>query len=552
MKKIQSKLYELSFYISLYTSFLILFTTYEIIDSPDFLNKYINYLNFYSGNLKITNVEQGHFYFFYQYLMSLTILNFSSALNLYEVLNLSFHVGNTILYLVGLIGIKKYLIQNGFNKNNIYLAMSVSNFMAASLFLRLTYKPEILVITFLPWVIINFDKFLKERKLSSLVKVSILTSLLLTSKASISVMVGLLLVLIYKKYLYKNLIYLVPIILLTLVLILESYILNGRSIIEVEHSENYNNQASVEFFTSFDSKNFINNPNKYFHNKSFIGITLFDTFNDFFGLYWNSQYTELNIDRKNFFTIKKNIDETRPLNISFDKETKVFTFIGDFDSRWDDPNYIDETRLRFCFIMSVIFYFLLIIIAFFKKNLRILVLSPFLGLIFVGLSASGLFGNNFDPLVGDSVKTFYYSFFTAISFNLVLVIIFEYFPLRKIFSAVLLLFFLFFIGFPHSYAQNIEEVIEYKNSQIISCEQNMKILTVIYGLEKEIKCVEIDSNFKRTESIADEYFDDIDLNFRNIPATTAGLTFILIITLLLEKLNFWIASIKLKKVELFK
>ena len=94
---------------------------------------------------------------------------------------------------------------------------------------------------------------------------------------------------------------------------------------------------------------------------------MFDTFNDFFGLYWNSQYTELNIDRKDFFIIEKDKDNTRPLKISFEKETRVFTLTGDFDTRWDDPNYVDETRLRFGFISSIIFYFLLTIISLFKK-----------------------------------------------------------------------------------------------------------------------------------------------------------------------------------------
>ena len=101
--------------------------------------------------------------------------------------------------------------------------MLVSNFMTAGLFLRLTFKPEILVVAFLPWMIINLDNFLRERKLSNLVNVSILTSFLIASKASISIMVGLVLFLIYKKYLIKNLIYLLPIFLLTLVLLLESF-----------------------------------------------------------------------------------------------------------------------------------------------------------------------------------------------------------------------------------------------------------------------------------------------------------------------------------------
>ena len=169
MKQIQSISYKY-YFIHLYISFLILFTTYELIESPDYLFKYINYLNFYSGNLNITNIERD--IFFYQYLLSVIINNLIPVLNVYEVINLSFHIGNTILYLIGLLGIKKYLTQKEYCKNKIYLAMLVSNFMTAGLFLRLTFKPEILVVAFLPWMIINLDNFL--RKVLSNVNVSIL------------------------------------------------------------------------------------------------------------------------------------------------------------------------------------------------------------------------------------------------------------------------------------------------------------------------------------------------------------------------------------------
>ena len=59
----------------------------------------------------------------------------------------------------------------------------------------------------------------------------------------------------------------------------------------VKHPENYNYKADINFFSNINRKDLINNPNRYFHNESFISITLFDTFNDFFQIYWNSEYT---------------------------------------------------------------------------------------------------------------------------------------------------------------------------------------------------------------------------------------------------------------------
>ena len=82
---------------------------------------------------------------------------------------------------------------------------------------------------------------------------------------------------------------------------IENSLHNDKYLHEVTHNENYDNRASLEFFTSINYKDLKNNPNRYFHKDSFISITMFDTFNDFFYLYWNSEYTELNQERKRFF-----------------------------------------------------------------------------------------------------------------------------------------------------------------------------------------------------------------------------------------------------------
>ena len=91
-------------------------------------------------------------------------------------------------------------------------------------------------------------------------------------------------------------------------LIIENYQHNGLLIFQTEHDKKYDNTASLEFFTNFDTINFIDNPNKYFYFDSFLGIVMFDSFNDFFGLYSNSEYTELNNSRKQFFSVVKKLD----------------------------------------------------------------------------------------------------------------------------------------------------------------------------------------------------------------------------------------------------
>ena len=146
--------------------------------------------------------------------------------------------------------------------------------------------------------------------------------------------------------------------------------LNGIFINEVSHAENYNNQASNEFFIYFNYDDFKSNPNKYFHNESFIGITLFDTFNDFFGLYWNSEYTKFNTERKDFIIINEKIDRTTIPNLSFNKTTNVFTYYGSDEPVLVKDNFLNDSRNRISFKFSLLFYSLLIFSAFIKNSMR--------------------------------------------------------------------------------------------------------------------------------------------------------------------------------------
>ena len=156
---------------------------------------------------------------------------------------------------------------------------------------------------------------------------------------------------------------------------------------------------------------------------------------------------------------------------------------------WDDPNYLDETRMRISFITSVIFYFLIILFSIFKKRSRNMLLSPFLGMLIVSFSALGLFGTyNFDPLVGDSMKTFYYGYFIALAFAILASEIFSYENFKFVFILLMVILFLFFLGFPYSYTASIETDIIYKNSLLPTCELNGYLLKDIYNFDKDVRC----------------------------------------------------------------
>ena len=61
---------------------------------------------------------------------------------------------------------------------------------------------------------------------------------------------------------------------------------------------------------------------------------------------------------KIFFKIVKRQNLEPPFRIKFDKENYIFTFAGDFDKRWDDPNYIrrnkNENKLHY--ISNILFF----------------------------------------------------------------------------------------------------------------------------------------------------------------------------------------------------
>ena len=65
---VKKLIYKILFFTVFYYSSITLYLTYSIIDSPDF-SKYYNYFLFYSGNIESLNLEQGHIYFFINYII---------------------------------------------------------------------------------------------------------------------------------------------------------------------------------------------------------------------------------------------------------------------------------------------------------------------------------------------------------------------------------------------------------------------------------------------------------------------------------------------------
>ncbi len=512
-------IYRIIFYISFYTSALTFYLTYSVIDSPD-LAKYYKYFEYYSGSISTVGLEQGHVYFFLNYFIAINYSLIYDFFTLNEILNIAVHTTNSAIFLFGCMGIKKCLTEK-YDRKNIYLVLTILCFLPPSFQLRVTFKPEILAFACLGWLFFYLNRIYQNNESSDIVKFILIFSIVITSKISIAFLI--LVVLLLEVFINKRqvipkfkLIHILIFLLIVSSLLIENTRMNDRFISEVEHEEKYDNTVELSFFTKFNQNDFIDNPNKYFFYDSFIGITMFDSFNDFFGLYNNSEHTELNKERKQFFKVVFKGGQVLPLNMKFDKKDVLFSFSGLYDRGWNEKNYIDETRMKMSFIYSLIVYFLLLLFAIFEKRLRVILISPFIGIFVVSMSALGLFGtNNYDPNIGDSFKTFYYGYLLLFAFSFLLSKIFDKKIFKKTISFILVLLMLFFLGFPFKYSQQTEEMIIDKNSQILTCKYNYPVINLFLNVNEEIKC----DNSRLTKNLIspDSYLPQIDFGLKKIP-----------------------------------
>ena len=189
-------IYKLFFFFSAYFTSTLLFLTYDISLSPDFA-KYFKYFEFYSSQIEVSGKEQGNLYFFTAYIFSYLIQIFNGQYEIIQNLNISLHFFNSLLFLIGLLGLIKYLIGLGYSKKIVFLTGTVVCFLPISTAMRLTFKPEILAFTFLCWMLFDFNKlkevsFLYQSKYQiNFIRFFIFLGLSLSLKISISAMFAL-------------------------------------------------------------------------------------------------------------------------------------------------------------------------------------------------------------------------------------------------------------------------------------------------------------------------------------------------------------------------
>jgi hypothetical protein len=460
--------------------------------SPDFV-RYKMYIDYFIIDDSNVTLEQGFVYFlFTSFFVFIRLKNFSilsedailnvgnktnfSYLDLTPIeasYNLGIQEANFILYLVGLIGFYKFLKLHSYSAKHIFITFSVLNLLPVLMELRLTLKPEILAFSFLPWLLFSIEKYLETKKYIYIAYSSIFFSVLLTTKASIALMVSIFLLVVYRQHLLQvdnKIIFvsLILILLLTTPQMLENSNITGSSFLN--RSENnlifdqnlYDNKAPITFLYNVNFKQLVTQPISNYHADSLIGITLLDSFGDYFNLYWNQDYSLLRIDRKQF------INSDILNNFYYDSEE---------DTVYIPKNYnfnLEYLRIYLSILMTIFFYGY-IFIKIYKKDAGFkFYLGPLIGILVLLISSFGIPENNFNPLLGDTLKVFYYGFLFSLVFMLAIISLLKKGgKISMLLVLSLIPLFLFIFGFPKANNTYLDYSISTANQYSLLCKLNI-------------------------------------------------------------------------------
>ena len=433
--------------------------------------KYISYLEYFYGLTQSTGSEQGPLYFALVSLVLNFRSNYISPVLLQNELSFAIQLTNVLIILIGLLGFYSFLKELGVKKNKIVLIFHLLNFFPPLIALRITMKPEILVFALLPWFLYLLHLYLKTNKINYLFTSLFPAALILTSKGS---WFGMFLLFsfflafnIYRKIRIKNIILLsFSLVLLVGLVSYENQQVNKFSILDFQITENYNNSANLDIiYKNSESKkqsiNFID-----FDEGSLLGVTLLDTFSDQFNFYWDKDVSMFNNHRKDFIVEDRSIDL-----LEIDFYNRIVKYSGPFSES------LIFIRTIIGILLTIIFY-LLILFNFFKyKKYRLYIISPFIGMLILLINALGFPTNNFDPSVGDTFKTFYYSPFIILSFVFLLVNIEIKKKILNLFLIIVyLLVSIFIVGFPKIDTIDYLSELEDRNIHSVLCESNKLLI----------------------------------------------------------------------------
>lgn len=440
--KIYQKITFLIFISSTIATYIIGELYFFVSKSTDF-NKYIKYIDYFQFSSETTHTGQGLIYYYLVSAVTFLRKNIATNLNYLNFINSNVHLTNSMLYIVGVYGFYKLLIKYNFSKTSIYLSFIVLNFSLPIFIMRSILKPEILAFSLLPWVIYGLILYFEKPSFISFLILAPVISILLNIKGSITGMVLLLLLFIFYKDIKKNfklnILYIFLIALSFILIANENTKINNYNVFEHNLTEEskYDNKATYSFFTNINLKDLYFFPVYPYHNNSAFGITVLDSFGDYFNLFSN-------YDENLFFHNSKEIF------LSQITDARGFR-LGHYVAKY------------WSIIFTTMFYLLGIFYTSKKKDSWPLYLSPLIGLLVLTLSALGIPFNHFDPNVGDTFKSNYYSFLIGLS---LLFIFTRYFQKQSILKNLTLIFFIFMffnsLGFPKENQESINFYLQEK------------------------------------------------------------------------------------------
>lgn len=504
---------------------------YSPTNNSDF-DKYFHYIEYFSGIDTQFDFGQGVLYYYLIY------FNFSNNLNTISITNVDIIIGNSIvevnsiLFLIGLIGIYKLLTLFSYKFQNIMFALILLNFFPQMIYMRAVMKPEILAFAMITWTLFLVEKAKKTKNVIFLFLAIPFSSILLNTKASLAGMLFLFFIFFYidlfKIFSLKAVIFVSTILIFNFsFLIYENLQITENNYFYRVYDSEFDNKANWKILFNFNLQQLIKDPffetdNNSIHSDSVIQLTLLDSFGDHFN--------QLIYENRNYFS--QNVKEVFVSNSdNLINENRQILYKGPFENIIvESPLYLKKLMSIF---ISVIFYILLIYFAISKKLEKQFFLGPFIGVLTLYINSLGFPSNNFNPLRGDTFKSFYYGFLLSVAFTFVIVNLFLKIRILKklLFTTSYIIVILFIFGHPKTIDQEFSNKLLIENELNIFCKLNnfiffnenlirrIHISGVENNLSSDCKNKELSKNSNKDSEI---FFRDIilknncnDSNFRS-------------------------------------
>ena len=149
-------------------------------------SKYYGYINYFTGIDVDIDYGQGVIYYFLiarRLLSKIDSVNFSNS---EFVLNSAVHEINFLLFLIGLVGFFVFLKFKNYKTETILASLIFLVYFPQTIYLRAVMKPEILAFAFIPWVLLNIEKYILDHKIQNLLFAIPFLSLIINSKGSVA------------------------------------------------------------------------------------------------------------------------------------------------------------------------------------------------------------------------------------------------------------------------------------------------------------------------------------------------------------------------------